>query len=208
MQDAPGASINLCDRGWLILVTVDVTLTHLCSHARSDVLFSTLTALSTFRLTSSGKRLSFHGVRHNWIHDFGFFRNRSEWTSHHRYSNTQNLLNVWSHVNRALLGWLSLGFHIDISTLSRSLRRLWISSVAGVRLNSASSHSASVASRTCSLGHFSKQERIEIQNDVFVGDTATTTPGPTSRTCQLVVSPNHGRVTSIDIVSRLRPVTC
>ena len=50
--------------------------------------------------------------------------------------------------------------------------------VARVLLNSAPSHSASVALRTCSLEHFSRHPRMEIQNDVRVGDTATTTPGP------------------------------
>ena len=39
-------------------------------------------------------------------------------------------------------------------------------------------HSASVALRTCSPEHFNKHPRTEIQNEVLVGDSATTTPGP------------------------------
>ena len=58
------------------------------------------------------------------------------------------------------------------------LWRLFSSSIARVLLNSAPSHSASIALRTCSLEHFSKHPRMEVRDDVRVGDTATTTPGP------------------------------
>ena len=58
------------------------------------------------------------------------------------------------------------------------LWRLLSNSVARALLNSAPSHSASVALRTCSPEHFSKQPRMEIQNEVRVGDTDTAKPGP------------------------------
>ena len=91
-----------------------------------------------------------------------------------------------------------------------AVRRLFNNSVARVLLNSAPSHSASVALRTCSLEHFRRHPRMEIQKDVRVGDTATTTPGPVhpSFPSQIVVAPHHGSISCIDVFSRLRSVTC
>ena len=47
---------------------------------------------------------------------------------------------------------------------------------------------------------------MEIQKDVRVGDTATTTPGPvpTLSSSQLVVAPHHGQICDV-LILRLVP---
>ena len=51
---------------------------------------------------------------------------------------------------------------------------------------------------------------MEIQKDVRVGDTANndTWSSPTFSPRQLNVAPYHGRVSRIDVFSRLGSVTC
>ena len=60
-------------------------------------------------------------------------------------------------------------------------------------------HLATPRRLPCALGsleHFGRHPRMEIQKDVFVGDTATTTPGPVHpfSSSQIVAAPHHGRI--------------
>ena len=93
---------------------------------------------------------------------------------------SQDLIHIWSCISWWFLCWLSFGFHVDVPTLSASLAAFqkFTSPEFCLTQHLAPSDSASVALRTCSLEHFRRHSRMEIQNDVRVGYTATTTPGP------------------------------
>ena len=107
-------------------------------------------------------------------------------------------------------GWLSLGLHIHISTLYTSS-----TNVEQFRRKG----STQLGAEPFGVGRFAhlcarilqKTTHAWISRKKFsLGDIATTTPGPVHPLLpvNLFFAPHHGRVTSIDIISRLRPVTC